>query len=310
MTKRQTVYDDWGEPRNLGPTVNSLHEDNDPDLFADGSALLFTSDRPGGCGGWDIWQASITPAVDFDGNGWVDVGDLLRLIESWGQGDSSCDIGPTVFGDGVVDAADLEVLMNYWGQEVQDDTLMAHWKLDETEGMIASDSAGQNDGTVIGVPAWQPADGAVDGALEFDGTTFVVTESILNPSDGAFSVFAWVRGGTAGQAIISQVGGANWLMVDASGVLITELKNAGRFGTPLFSDTVVTGGPWHRVGFTWDGAIRSLYVDDVLVAQDTDTGLADGHGGLNIGCGKDMTPGSFWSGLIDDVRIYNRVVKP
>ncbi len=32
--------------------------------------------------------------------------------------------------------------------------------------------------------------------------------------------------------------------------------------------------------------------------------------GLNIGCGADRAPGSFWSGLIDDVRIYNRVVKP
>jgi len=38
-----------------------------------------------------------------------------------------------------------------------------------------------------------------------------------------------------------------------------------------------------------------------------DSGLA---GGLNIGCGKNMTPNTYWTGLIDDVRIYNRAVKP
>ena len=51
-------------------------------------------------------------------------------------------------------------------------------------------------------------------------------------------------------------------------------------------------------------------MDDILVAQDTDTGLADCYGGLNIGCGKGMAPGSFFCGLIDDVRIYSRAVKP
>ena len=33
-------------------------------------------------------------------------------------------------------------------------------------------------------------------------------------------------------------------------------------------------------------------------------------GGVNIGCGKTMTPTTFFIGLIDDVRIYNRAVKP
>jgi hypothetical protein len=99
-------------------------------------------------------------------------------------------------------------------------------------------------------------------------------------------------------------------MVDASGVLMTELKSAGRLASLLYSEAVITDGHWHRIGFTWDGSARGLYVDDVLVAEDTQTGLADCQGGLNIGCGKDMTPGTFFSGLIDDVRIYNRAVRP
>jgi len=33
-------------------------------------------------------------------------------------------------------------------------------------------------------------------------------------------------------------------------------------------------------------------------------------GDVIVGGGKDLVPGSFWSGLIDDVRLYQRVIKP
>jgi sugar lactone lactonase YvrE len=231
------------------------------------------------------------PTVDFNGNGVVDINDLVRLIESWGQDDPLCDIGPTAFGDGIVDAVDLEVLMSYWGRELQDSTLTAHWKLDETEGTIASDSADDHDGTVVGTPAWQHAGGVVDGALEFNGMTCVVTDSVLNPLDGPFSVLAWVIGGVPGQVIISQVDGVNWLVIDASeGTLATELAPPPRRPTvpPLVSDFVVTHDIWHRVAFVWDGTNRSLYVDGTLVATDEQDSLEGCRGGLNIGCGTDM----------------------
>ena len=48
----------------------------------------------------------------------------------------------------------------------------------------------------------------------------------------------------------------------------------------------------------------------VIVAQDTQNGLEGSFNGLYIGCGKNMQPGTYFSGLIDDVRIYNRAVKP
>jgi hypothetical protein len=51
-------------------------------------------------------------------------------------------------------------------------------------------------------------------------------------------------------------------------------------------------------------------VDEVLVAEDTHDGLAGASGSLVLGAGSALAPGSFWSGLLDDVRIYNRAVKP
>jgi hypothetical protein len=72
---------------------------------------------------------------------------------------------------------------------------------------------------------------------------------------------------------------------------------------------VITDGNWHRIGFVWDGSHRRLYVDGVVAAEDTQAALAGSVNGLFIGCGKAMGAGTFWSGLIDDVRIYNAALK-
>jgi len=253
---------------------------------------------------------------DFNGDGIVDLQDLLILIEYWGQDELTVDIAPLPDGDGMVDEQDLALLMEYWQEEIPDIELIAHWiahwKLDETEGSIAHDCAGDNDGTLNGDPLWQPVGGKIDGALAFDGIDdYVSTPPVLDPADGPFSVFAWIKGGAPGQAVLSQAGGANWLCMDSSeGNLMTELQGFGRSAGPLSSQTVVTDGDWHRIGFVWDGSNRTLYVDDVAVAEDTQNGLKSSDNGLHIGTGKSMEPGSFFSGLVDDVRIYNRALTP
>jgi hypothetical protein len=76
------------------------------------------------------------------------------------------------------------------------------------------------------------------------------------------------------------------------------------------SQTVITDGNWHRIGLVWDGSHRTLCVDDAVVAEDVQDGLGGSGDGLYIGTGKTMAPGTYFSGLIDDVRIYNRAVRP
>jgi len=251
------------------------------------------------------------PSPDFNNDGVVDIHDLLRLIESWGQDDPAVDLAPAPFGDGVIDILDLEVLMSYWGQPIEDPTLIAHWALDETEGDVAYDSVGVNDAFVVGGTAWHPGTGQVDGALQLDGVDgCAVAGPVLNPADGPFSVLAWIQGGEPGQVVISQQGAADWLSVNVGGNLMTELKASGRDGEPLQSKTVVTDGNWHRIGFVWDGLNRSLYVDDIQVIEDTQDGLENSNSGMYIGTDKLMTPGTYFSGLIDDIRIYNRAVSP
>ena len=45
----------FGEPTNLGPTVNSSAGESQPYILADGLALYFQSTRPGGYGDKDLW---------------------------------------------------------------------------------------------------------------------------------------------------------------------------------------------------------------------------------------------------------------
>jgi hypothetical protein len=254
----------------------------------------------------------IPPPPDFNGDGIVDIEDLIILIEHWGQDDPMCDIAPPPFGDGIVDVLDLELLMSYWGQPIDDATLIAHWAFDEIDGMFAADSsAGDNDAFVVGGASWQPGSGQVDGALQLDGVDdCVITNAILDPADGPFSIFAWVNGGAPGQVIVSQQGFSDWLTADAEGNLMTELKGTGRSAGPLFSETVITDGQWHRIGLVWDGSHRTLYFDGFVVADDIQPDLQSSQMGLYIGTGKAMESGTHFSGLIDDIRVYNRAVSP
>jgi len=311
-TTRRTPADAWPEPLNLGPAINTGDVDY-ADLSPDGTTLYLTCfKRSGGYGWYDLWQVSIAPILDIQGDGSVDIQDLLTLIQSWGQYDPSVDIAPLPFGDGIVDEKDLEVLMSHWGQEVNDPTLVGHWALDETEGTIAHDDTGGNDAIFVGLPQWQPQGGRIGGALELDGTSCVTTRKPApSPAAGPFSVLAWVKGGAPGQAVVSQQNNATWLGADAAtGALMTGLSEDVRTDSGLLSEAVITDGNWHRIAFTWDGTNRRLYVDGVLVAEDTQEGLAASSGNLVLGAGRTWASGTFWKGLIDDVRIYSRVVKP
>ncbi len=205
---------------------------------------------------------------------------------------------------------------NNWVKDFRN-RLRAHWKLDEAAGEIARDNAGGNDGTLHGHPFWRPADGRVDGALQFDGArSYVSTPFVLNPVDGEFSVFCWVKGGTPGQVILSQTGdpiGVNWLATAPSnGSLMTELRASARGGSALTSPVVVTDDQWHHIGVTWDGSYRTLYVDGVAAAQDTVplTRLQSINGGLYFGAGKVLEAAGFLTGQMDDIRIYNKALTP
>lgn len=111
VTTRPTTDANWGEPVNLGPTVNSSSHDTEPDISADGSALYFTSYQ------YDMWlfyEVSISLDVDLNGDNIIDFRDFCTLGEFWRQENSLADISPPPIGDGTVDSQDMAVFAEYW----------------------------------------------------------------------------------------------------------------------------------------------------------------------------------------------------
>lgn len=77
------VGDEWSEPKNLGPNVNSGAKDTQPSLTADGKTLYFSSSRPGGSGGLDIWVSK----MDESGK-WQRAENLGKTINTAGNEES------------------------------------------------------------------------------------------------------------------------------------------------------------------------------------------------------------------------------
>ena len=310
VTMRPTIDDPWDTPVNLGPVINEAPV-GAPFISSDGLTLHFTSSRDGGLGRGDLWQIPIIPIIDLNGDGVVDSIDMRKLVDHWHTNHPPCDVAPAPFGDGFVDVQDLTVLAEHLFENVYDPTLMAHWALDEADGTAAQDSVTGRIDWVIGNPLWQPTGGKADGAIELDGVDdCIISTFSINPAEGPFSVLAWIKGGGPGQVIISQQVVGDWLILDADGKLMTELKDADGLAGSLASEKIVTDGQWHRIGLVCDGSTRMLCVDNAVVAEDTQTGLLSSDRGLYIGVGADYASGTFFSGMIDGVRIYNRAVNP
>jgi glucose/arabinose dehydrogenase len=256
--------------------------------------------------------------ADFDSDCDVDRDDFALLASAWlahpddERWDPKFDISEP--SDGRIDSLDVAVLLDQWQE---DSRLVAHWKLDETEGLIAHDSIGNWDADLEGGPEWQPLGGKIAGALELDGVNdYGRTPVVLNPALSSFSVFVWIKSDSPGRTIVSQANGAaaNWLGTSPSGELITRLTGSGRASGILLSDFIITDGQWHQVGVVWnaDIQIRTLFLDKTLVARDqvAQGNLRSAEGNLLIGADALLNPDSFWLGLIDDVRIYDQVMNP
>lgn len=197
--------------------------------------------------------------------------------------------------------------------------LIAHWKLDETSGTIAVDSEGGHDGTLTNMDL--PNDwvaGKLGGALDFDGSNDyldIAYASSLSITD-EMSFTAWVNSSSAGsgyQTIVTSDddgSGSNYWF----GTFDDELV-FGFYAPPngFFQGAYTTGlslqpGAWYHLGATFDDSSDEvrLYVDGTEFTVEP---LAHSPTVVpaNITIGRSRY-GEYWHGLLDDVRIYDRVL--
>ena len=201
-----------------------------------------------------------------------------------------------------------------------DMSLVAHWTLDETEGLVAADSSGYgNHGDLIGMDGTEWVAGISGGALMLDGSQYV---DFGNPESlqltDAVTIAAWAKMEAGNEDTYMGIAGK---MGDNTGanrgfVLVRHTNNLFRFwlvtdGTfaPAESDVTYNDTDWHRLVGVVSNGTASLYVDGVKQAVEAEGELQDSGGIANIGRQyDDSSDDRLWNGLIDDVRIYYRAL--
>ena len=79
----------WSPPQNLGPMINSPQWDSQPSISNDGKTLYFSSTRPGGKGGQDIWFSRLV------NNTWTEPQNLGEPVNTPGA-----EVSPFLHADG------------------------------------------------------------------------------------------------------------------------------------------------------------------------------------------------------------------
>ena len=204
--------------------------------------------------------------------------------------------------------------------QIPSNGLVARWQFDEGTGIVAGDSSGRgHDGTLVNGPAW--AAGIMGGALTFDGIDDYVSipDSVdFDFGSGDFSICAWFRTTVddSERYIIDFFRDGNFPHIEI------YTSSAGRLGSHLctvdplctrITNGHVAGGGWRHVTITLDNSAPNgyeMYVDGVKEIWATFSGALDGWDTVSIAARVhlDGTIDEPWSGDIDDVLLYNRVL--
>jgi len=199
-----------------------------------------------------------------------------------------------------------------------DSGLVGHWTFDDPAN-LGKDLASTNSGVVSG-GAYAFGNGRIGaGALAVDGVNGHIeiadTTDMRFTKDQMFTLSAWIYpaelnpSGAWRGVVTKSRNTAPWYGIWVSG------DNTWAFGAPtvIYGSALPTDGDgnltpgWHHVVVTQDGSAgqSSIYVDGVSAA----TGAAmDVNGGGPLWIGGAVNVSEYFNGLIDDVRLYKRVL--
>jgi hypothetical protein len=270
-------------------------------------------------------------AQDCTGDQIINGNDLLALSSAWlsepGQANwnPSCDVSDPA--DDRINNTDLAFLSQVWHQDTTAPAPVAHWPLNETTGMVAADSRGSYDGSLLGFSAddshW--VTGRLGGGLELDGTDdYVEVEGwpgICGKNPRA--VFAWIKtqGIPSDKLPIITWGqkhpGAYWLLeVDED----QRLRLSCESGFISANEQQIGDGNWHHVAVVLDPVdTERPLISDVLLYVDGErrTIYKMEEAEINTGCIENVRIGgahepdnNTFAGTIDEVAIFDVVVGP
>ncbi|HET8755556.1 MAG TPA: LamG-like jellyroll fold domain-containing protein [Solirubrobacteraceae bacterium] len=190
--------------------------------------------------------------------------------------------------------------------------LVASYGFEQTSGTTVTDSSGKGSTGTLSGATWAP-DGRFGRALSFDGVNDIVTvpDSNLLDLGPGMTLEAWVKPTTTN----------DWrtvLLKERPGQLAYSLYASGDSARPLAEiaagsqrDARGTAslpvGVWTHLAATYDRSTLRLYVNGTQVSSTAVTGtLLNSSGALRIG--GNTVWGEYFSGLIDEVRVYERAL--
>ncbi|MFC1634849.1 LamG-like jellyroll fold domain-containing protein [Planctomycetota bacterium] len=200
--------------------------------------------------------------------------------------------------------------------------LVAYWKLDESSGTIAADTAGgDNDGMLYGNLEWRPGEGKEGGAIFYSryGNTARVEIPTTGMSASEGTMMIW--GNLAGPYPTNRVDAsyffghttrppyANRIQLYMDGddtILDLGLGNSHtrRTGIKRLQTRI-----WHHVALTWDSGGYVVYVDGEKITEGSYTGLTALHNFMDIGNDGNPSQGTeAFAGLLDEVRLYDHAL--
>jgi len=202
--------------------------------------------------------------------------------------------------------------------------LIGHWAFDDGAGIAAVDSAGTNNGVLIGGPTWRTV-GRIGGALAFDGIDDLVDLGVpdytVPPFDltNQLTIAIWMRaddfGASDARLISRAIGTAEqdhvWMVstVGETGLRF-RLKTSGVTSTLVSGTDLLQTARWHHVAAVYDGAEMRLYLDGEEVAAVAKTGPVDAGLTAEVALGN-QPPGAGsrpFDGQLDELRLYRRAL--
>jgi hypothetical protein len=201
---------------------------------------------------------------------------------------------------------------------VTNPNLVSWWKIDIGSGNRAIDWSGHsNHGTLENNPQW--SDGFDGIGLEFNGTNFVELSTTDMIGSDIGSVCLWVKTTQADTGMIfygtsgsggNGFGGEDELHINMMGDGGIEFYIEGGDNDVNPEASAVNDDVWHHITATWDiNADAKLYVDGGDPVSIPHTANEFNLSGT-IRLGRPVSRERFYTGLIDDVRVYNYVLSP
>jgi hypothetical protein len=185
--------------------------------------------------------------------------------------------------------------------------LLARWKLDEPAGTLAASTTGTTTGTVVGAPA---RIAGVDGnAISFDGVNDGVTTGVpLLSNRTSFTMAGWYRSPLTTGNRVALWGQNDIIEFGINGTNLSIFTSGGG----SFSVPIPTPNQWHHVACVGDGFSLKIYIDGLLAASGGSY-VANSYGtstgsGFNIGTATWDASGNWFTGQIDEVRVYGRAL--